>query len=87
MEMRTKITNPLGLHARPAAQFVKIAATFESEIFVSNGVVEVNGKSIMGVLTLAAEHGSEITIRAEGPDAQAAVERLVKLVSSGFGEE
>jgi phosphocarrier protein HPr len=81
------ITNRHGLHARPAAEFVKLAAMFSSEIMVSKDDLEVNGKSIMGMMMLAAEHGSEITIRANGEDATAAVDGLVALVTRRFGEE
>ncbi|UCC74455.1 MAG: HPr family phosphocarrier protein [Gemmatimonadota bacterium] len=80
------VANVYGLHARPAAEFVKLAATFESEILVSKDGLEVNGKSIMGVMMLAAEKGSTIKIRARGVDAREAVEALVRLVADGFGE-
>ena len=80
------IANAYGLHARPAAEFVKLAGTFQSEITVSKDGLEVNGKSIMGVMMLAAEKDSEIQIGARGSDAKAAVEALVRLVSRGFGE-
>ncbi len=82
-----RIPNVLGLHARPAAEFVKLSSGFESEIFVSKGELEVNGKSIMGVMMLAAECGSTLRIRAEGPDSRAAVDALAELVEGGFGEE
>jgi phosphocarrier protein HPr len=78
--------NQDGLHARPAAQIVKLANTFAAEIELSKDGVSVNGKSIMGVMMLAAEFGSCITIRAHGPDAEQAVEALVRLVEGGFGE-
>jgi phosphocarrier protein HPr len=81
------VANVYGLHARPAAEFVKLAAKFESEILVSKDGLEVNGKSIMGVMMLAAEKGSTIKIRARGADAREAVEALVRLVADGFGEE
>ena len=81
------IVNRLGLHARPAAEFVKLSSTFVSTIFVAKGELEVNGKSIMGVMMLAAETGSTVMFRADGPDAEAAVEALAKLVQKGFGEE
>lgn len=81
------IRNKYGLHARPAAEFVKLANTFGSEVWVSKGDVEVSGKSIMGVMMLAAECGSAIRIRAEGDDSSQAVEALSQLVNSGFGEE
>lgn len=81
------VANVYGLHARPAAEFVKLAGKFESEILVSKDGLEVNGKSIMGVMMLAAERGSTIQIRARGADAREAVEALVRLVADGFGEE
>ena len=80
------IVNPLGLHARPAAQFVKLASTFESEIEVQKDGLNINGKSIMGVMMLAAECGSTIVITARGVDEEAAVAALVALVARGFGE-
>lgn len=82
-----RIANKYGLHARPAAEFVKLATRFRSDIWVSKDDIEISGKSIMGVMMLAAEHGSEIHIRAAGDDAGDAVEALVKLVESRFGEE
>ncbi|MEE8550016.1 MAG: HPr family phosphocarrier protein [Gemmatimonadota bacterium] len=82
-----QVGNVYGLHARPAAEFVKLANTFKSEIWVSKDGLEVNGKSIMGVMMLAAERGSTIEIRAKGDDAEQAVEALVQLVAVGFGEE
>ena len=85
-EQTTTIVNPLGLHARPAAQFVKLANTFASEVEVLKDGVPVNGKSIMGVMILAAECGSTITIRATGSDEAAAVAALCELVRAGFGE-
>ncbi len=81
------IRNRLGLHARPAAEFVKLAGSFAAEIWVDKDGLEVNGKSIMGVMMLAAEAGSSIRIRAVGSDAERAVDRLVELVHAGFGEE
>ncbi|MFW6079871.1 MAG: HPr family phosphocarrier protein [Gemmatimonadota bacterium] len=86
-ERTVVIRNAYGLHARPAAEFVKVANRFESEILVCRDELEVNGKSIMGVMMLAAEHGTEITVRATGPDAAEAVDALTALVESGFGEE
>jgi phosphocarrier protein len=81
-----RIPNELGLHARPAAAFVKLSSRFESEVYIAKGDLEVNGKSIMGVMMLAAECGSTVRIRAEGPDAAEAVEALASLVEDGFGE-
>lgn len=85
-ERTAQIVNRLGLHARPAAEFVKLAGRFTAKISVEKDGMTVNGKSIMGVLMLAAEHGSELRIRGEGQDAQAAVDALVSLVNRGFEE-
>lgn len=82
-----KILNELGLHARPAAMFVKLANEYVSEITVEKGSEIVNGKSIMGIMMLAAGKGSKIKITAEGPDASAAVAEIEKLIQSKFGEE
>lgn len=88
METKTvRIQNRLGLHARPAAEFVKLAGRFDSEIRVRREDTEVNGKSIMGVLMLAAEQGTEITIQADGDDARDAVSALSDLVKRGFEED
>lgn len=86
-EKTVKIPNKLGFHARPAQQFANLASQFKSEISVEKDGNVANGKSILGLLMLVADYGSEITIRAEGPDEQEAVEALVKLVEDGFGEE
>jgi phosphocarrier protein len=80
------IVNPLGLHARPAAALVKLASTFKSSIEIVRDGTSVNGKSIMGVMMLAAECGSTIQFRADGPDAEEAVAALAALVATGFGE-
>ena len=85
-ERQALIVNPLGLHARPAAQLVRLASTFASDILFDKDGMEVNGKSIMGVMMLAAECGSSITIRASGADAEQAVQALLELVAGGFGE-
>ena len=82
-----QIQNRHGLHARPAAEFVKAANRFDAEVYVRKAELEVNGKSIMGMMMLAAEYGSEITIRAQGADSAAAVSELAALVRSRFGEE
>jgi phosphocarrier protein HPr len=81
------IKNQLGLHARACALFVKTAAKFRSEIFVARDDLEVNGKSIMGVMMLAAEEGSTIRVRAEGPDEGEAIVALQELVDGRFGGE
>ena len=85
-ERTVRITNKLGLHARPAAEIVKTASRFKSEITIIRDELEVNGKSIMGVMMLAAEFGSTILIRAEGVDADAALEALAALAAAKFGE-
>ena len=85
-ERTVRIVNPLGLHARPAAEFVKLASRYGADIHVEKDGMEVNGKSIMGVMTLAAECGSAIRIRAAGPDAEAAIAALADLVARGFDE-
>ena len=85
-ERETRIVNPLGLHARPAAQLVKLASGFESEIELVKDGMPVNGKSIMGVMMLAAESGSALTVRARGSDEVEAVAALSELIASGFGE-
>ena len=87
IEREATIINSEGLHARPAARIVRLASTFNSEIEISKDGVGVNGKSIIGVMMLAAECGSSITIRAQGSDAEQAAEALAALVASGFGEQ
>ena len=81
------IRNQLGLHARACALFVKTAAKFQSHIMVSRDDLEVNGKSIMGVMMLAAEEGSTILVKAEGPDERGALDALTDLVNGKFGGE
>lgn len=76
------VKNKTGLHARPAALFVQVANRFDSEIIVIKGKTEVNGKSIMGILMLAAGRGSKISIKAEGDDAEEAVMELEKIILS-----
>lgn len=82
-----KILNKLGIHARPAAQFVKTASGFGCEIRVEKDGEEVDGKSIMGLMMLAAGHGSVITVTAEGADAEAALSAIERLVARKFEEE
>ena len=81
------VVNQLGLHARAAARFVHLATRFESHIRVGRNARVMDGKSIMGILLLAAARGTTLTISAEGPDEGAAVAALAQLVESGFGEE
>jgi phosphocarrier protein HPr len=80
------ITNALGMHARAAAKFVHAASAFESRVTVSRGARTVDGKSILGILLLAAARGCEITLAVDGPDEADALESLGHLVESGFGE-
>ncbi len=86
-EIKVKIKNKLGLHARPAAQLVKTAAKFKSDIFISRDSQIVNGKSIMGVMMLAAENGAELTIQANGEDEDEALKALAELFEKKFDEE
>lgn len=81
------IVNKLGLHARAAARFVTLASSFASDIRVSRNGQEVNGKSIMGVMMLAASRGTEITLIAEGEDENNAIEKLTELIEQRFGED
>jgi phosphocarrier protein HPr len=81
------VTNQLGLHARAAARFVHLAGRYESQIRIGRDGRMMDGKSIMGILLLAAARGTSITISAEGSDEEAAVAALAALVDSGFGEE
>jgi phosphocarrier protein HPr len=85
-ERNFTIPNTLGLHARAAAQLVQMANRFQAEVFIEKDGTRVNGKSIMGVLTLAAAKGSQITVSCEGADAETALSTLSKLIESGFGE-
>ena len=86
VERKFVIKSKLGLHARPAALFVRTANRFKSEVTIQKGKHKVNGKSIMGVMMLAAGPGSHITIRIVGIDAQTAMDEIAKLFDSNFGE-
>lgn len=86
-ERTVLIQNKYGLHARPAAEFVKTAHGFAADVWVRKADLEVNGKSIMGMMMLAAEQGTELVIRASGSDAVDAVDALTALVDQRFGEE
>ena len=86
IEQLVTIRNTLGLHARPASVLSQAANQFSSNIYIQKGLMKVNAKSIMGIMMLAASRGTELTIRAEGPDEEAAVQALSKLVESGFDE-
>ncbi len=85
-ERQVEIVNALGFHARPAAEFVKLAASFRCNLWLEKDGVEVNAKSIMGVLMLAAEKGSQLMIRAECDDADDALAALGDLIAKGFEE-
>ena len=86
IEREATIVNQEGLHARPAAKIVRLASTFDSEIELFKDGLAVNGKSIMGVMMLAAECGATIIIKAEGDDAEAAIDAIADLVGNRFGE-
>jgi phosphocarrier protein HPr len=86
MERTVEIVNRNGLHARPAAEIVKLSSKFNCDITIVREDLEVNGKSIMGVMMLAAEYGSNILVRANGPDAEQAVNAIADLVAAKFGE-
>lgn len=81
-----RINNKLGLHARPSAHLTQVAGRFTSEVFIAKSGRRVNAKSIMGVMMLAAGPGSTVTVDAEGPDEQQAIDAIGELISSGFGE-
>jgi phosphocarrier protein HPr len=85
-ERDVEVVNAHGIHARPAAEIVKLAAKFGSQITLARDGMEVNGKSIMGVMMLAAECGSTVRIKAEGADADKALDALSTLIASRFGE-
>jgi phosphocarrier protein HPr len=86
VERQVTVTNSHGIHARPAAAIVKAAARFKSDITIVRDGLEVNGKSIMGVMMLAAECGASVTVRADGADAELALDELAALIASRFGE-
>ena len=85
VEKQVIVQNQLGIHARPATLLVQMAAKFEAEIYLSKGEVRrINGKSIMGVMMLAAEHGAEVLVEADGEDEAKAVESVAQLLASKF---
>lgn len=85
-ERTVQVVNRNGVHARPAAEIVKLAAKYQADITVIRDDLEVNGKSIMGVMMLAAECGATLRLRAEGPDAPQALDALALLIANKFGE-
>lgn len=86
-QAEVKIVNRLGVHARPSAALTQTAGRFQSSVWFTKGARRVNGKSIMGVMMLAAACGSMLTIEVDGPDEDAALQALTELIASGFGEE
>lgn len=87
IEKEITVINRLGLHARPAAMFVRIAGRYRSEIWVEKEGEQINGKSIMGLMMLAAGQGSKLLIRCEGPDADKAMEEIEDLINRRFDED
>ena len=85
-EIKLTVNHEVGLHARPASVFVQTAAKYSSDIEVTHGETTANAKSILAVLTLGAHQGAEITINAEGEDAQEALQALEELINNNFGE-
>lgn len=83
---KVKIVNDAGLHARPAAALVKLASKYDAEFFIHMYGYRVNGKSILGVMTLAAEQGAELELEIDGDDEEEAAEAIIELINSGFGE-
>jgi phosphocarrier protein len=87
IQREVSIKNRAGLHTRPAAALVKLAATFKSEFFIEKDGIEINGKSIIGVMTLAAEQGSTLTLRFSGVDEVEACDAVAELIERGFDEK
>ena len=86
IKKKVTIVNDAGLHARPAAALVKLASKFESDFYIHLYGYKVNGKSILGVMTLAAEKGAELELELDGPDEEEATEDITELIDDGFGE-
>jgi phosphocarrier protein len=86
IQKTVKIVNKAGMHTRPASQLVKIVSKYKSDFYMEKDGFQINGKSIIGVMSLAAEPGSEITLRFEGPDEKSAAEEVIRFFESGFGE-
>lgn len=88
IEVKTfKLNNKLGMHARPAAAFVKIAQQFKSDVYIERNGQTINGKSILEILTLACPQNGTLTIRIEGPDVPVAMQALGNLIENKFGED
>ena len=86
IKKKATIVNKLGLHARPSAMLVTAASKFEAQVFLTKDGLRVNAKSIMGVMMLAAEQGSELIVEVDGVDEEPALAELLKVIESGFGE-
>ncbi|MDZ7681500.1 MAG: HPr family phosphocarrier protein [Fodinibius sp.] len=86
IKKKVTIVNDAGLHARPAAALVKVASKYESDFYIHLYGYKVNGKSILGVMTLAAEQGAELELELDGPDEQEAMDAITELIADGFGE-
>ncbi len=86
IERRVRVMNEAGLHTRPASIVVRKGSEFTSDFFIKKDGYEINGKSIIGVMTLAAEQGAELTLIFDGPDEEKAAEAMVQLFEDGFGE-
>lgn len=87
VERIVRVKNPAGLHTRPASMIVRAASKFDSEFFIEKDGFQINGKSIIGVMTLAAECGAVLKLRFDGPDAEQAAAALEALFENGFGEQ
>ena len=87
VEKEVTIVNRLGMHARPAAMFVRVASRYRSEVWVEKEGEQINGKSIMGLMMLAAGQGSKLLIRCQGPDADEAIAELAELIAKRFNED
>ena len=87
LQKDVEIVNKLGLHARPSAKLTQLTSRFKSQVFITRNGRRINAKSIMGVMMLAAAKGSVITLETDGEDEAAAMDALVELIASGFGEE
>jgi phosphocarrier protein HPr len=86
VERKVQIINDAGLHTRPAATIVKLAAKYKAEFFINKNGLHINGKSIIGVMTLAAEKGSELILTFDGPDEEAAAQEIINYFNRGFDE-
>jgi len=86
VQVTVKIKNRAGMHTRPASMIVKLAAKYKSDFYIIKDNFQINGKSIIGIMSLAAEYGSELTLKFDGPDEKKASDELVNYFDDGFGE-